>query len=299
MQRITPNIWSAGTAQEQGEFYARAIPLTTTSVMSRYPTDGLPEFQQSLAGQPLTVDIVVDGYTITMINAGDEYRPNPTMSFILTFDAARFGGDDGARTALQNTWDALVDGAEILLPVDEYPFSARYGWLRDRYDVSWQVMLTNPEGEPRSFVMPQLMFCGPAQNRAREAIDYYTSLFGDSSVDFVAPYPQATGPAASGAVMFSVFRLNGQFFSAMDSGVEQPYTFDPGMSLAVDCDDQTEIDRLWDALSSVPEAEACGWCTDRFGLSWQIVPTDIVALLARPDAHAHMMQMRKLVIADF
>ena len=85
----------------------------------------------------------------------------------------------------------------------------------------------------------------------------------------------------------------------MDSGVEQPFTFSPGVSLSVQCADQAEIDRLWDALSAVPEAEQCGWLVDRAGVSWQIVPANMAELMAKPDAFAHMMPMKKLIIADF
>jgi predicted 3-demethylubiquinone-9 3-methyltransferase (glyoxalase superfamily) len=85
----------------------------------------------------------------------------------------------------------------------------------------------------------------------------------------------------------------------MDSGVEQQFEFGCGVSLEVQCTDQAEIDRLWEALSAVPEAEQCGWLADRFGVSWQIVPADMAELMQRPDAYEHMMGMKKLVIADF
>ena len=99
--------------------------------------------------------------------------------------------------------------------------------------------------------------------------------------------------------MYADFQLAGQWYVAMDNGAEQEFGFDCGVSLEDDCADQAEIDRYWDAMSAVPEAEQCGWLADKFGVSWQIVPANMGELMARPDGYEHMMQMKKLVIADF
>lgn len=111
------------------------------------------------------------------------------------------------------------------------------------------------------------------------------------------------GPAPAGAVMFSDFQLEGQWFTAMDSAGEQDSSFTCGVSLEVCCADQAEIDRLWAALwaalSAVPEAEQCGWLADRFGLSWQIVPENMGELMQRPSSYQRMLGMKKLVIANF
>jgi predicted 3-demethylubiquinone-9 3-methyltransferase (glyoxalase superfamily) len=115
----------------------------------------------------------------------------------------------------------------------------------------------------------------------------------------VAEYPEPTGPARAGGVMFSDFTLGNEWIAAMDSGVEQDFSFTEGVSLSVACADQEEIDRLWNALSSVPEAEQCGWCKDRFGVSWQIVPANMDELMQRPGAYQKMMDMKKIEIAGF
>ena len=99
--------------------------------------------------------------------------------------------------------------------------------------------------------------------------------------------------------MFADFMLEGQWFAAMDSGVEQNCTFNEAISLAVTCRDQAEIDYFWKKLSSVPEAEICGWCKDKHGLSWQIIPENMGELMKKPGAYAKLMQMKKLVMADF
>lgn len=298
-QKIVPNIWFQGDADEAGEFYASALPRTTTSVSARYP-DELPDWQREFAGKTLTVDVSIDGYLITLINAGTEFSPTPSISFMLNFDPLLFEGDASlARAQLDQTWGRLAEGGSVLMPLDEYPFSKRYGWVQDRYGATWQLVLTDPAGDPRPFVMPSLLFGGAAQNRAKEAIDFYTELFDDTAVGIVAEYPQPTGPAEAGSVMFSDFQLAGQWFAAMDSGAEQAGSFTSGVSLEVRCADQAEIDRMWEALSAVPEAEQCGWLVDRFGVSWQIVPENMGELMARPGAYERMLEMKKLVIADF
>ena len=165
-------------------------------------------------------------------------------------------------------------------------------------------MLTDPAGDPRPFILPALMFGGPAQNRAAEAVDHYLAAFsggsfGTCALGNRALYTEAFGPVVPGSVQFSDFRIGDQWFVAMDAGMEQDFTFDCGVSLLVHCKDQAEIDRLWERLSAVPEAEQCGWLADRFGVSWQIVPENMEELMQRPHAFEHMLEMKKLVIADF
>ena len=298
MQKIIPNIWCDHNAAEMAAFYTEAFPGATADVTARYPAEGLPGFQSEFAGAELAIEVEVDGYRLTLINAGPEFRPNSTVSVMVNFDPLLFGGDaDAARRGLDDLWAKLSDGGRTMMELAEYPFSPRYGWLQDRFGVNWQLIFG--EGEPRPFLMPSLLFAGEAQNRAREAVDFYVDLFGRSGIGTVAEYPEQTGPAPAGAIMYSDFQLEGQWFTAADSGEEMGETFTPGVSLEVRCRDQAEIDRLWNALSAVPEAEQCGWLVDRFGLSWQIVPENMGELMRRPGAYARMLDMHKLVISDF
>ncbi|MGW9627165.1 VOC family protein [Microbacterium sp. NPDC055521] len=298
-QKIIPNLWFAGDAGDAGEFYSSTLPMTSANVAMRYP-DELPDFQKGLEGQPVVVDLDVAGFRITMINSDDTFRPTPSISFMLNFDPLLFDGDaDAARAELDRTWAALSDGGQALMPLGEYPFSPYYGWVQDRYGVSWQLMLTGPGGGARPFVMVQVMFSGDAQNQAREAVDFYLSLFDDTAFGTVAEYPEATGTAAAGSVMFGEFRIGEQWFSFTDSNVRHEFGFTPGVSLEIRCADQAEIDHFWDALSAVPDAEQCGWLVDRYGVSWQVVPENMGELLAKPGAYQRMPDMKKLVIADF
>ncbi len=302
-QRIIPNIWCTGNAEEVAEFYSNAFDDASYTIEARYATEGLPEFQQPLAGQPLSVSVLIDGYRLMLINAGDEFRPNPSISFMLNFDPLRFGGsEDAARMAQEQLWTKLADGGKALMPLGEYPFSRNYGWIEDRFGVSWQLILTDPEGEPRPFVIPALMFDGPAQDRAAEAADTYTALFADSpggsEIGKRQAYGQPSGKASAEALAFGEFRLGEQWFVANDNGSGVDHGFTNGVSLEVLCPDQEEIDRVADALSTDPESEICGWLVDRFGVSWQVTPENMGELLAHPGAMDRMMQMKRIIIAD-
>ncbi|UTX52207.1 VOC family protein [Leucobacter aridicollis] len=306
-QQIVPNIWCNRTAEEAGAFYATAFETTgfqaSSAVTARYPAEGLLDFQRDLAGEALVVDLLIAGTQLALVNAGPEFSPNPSISFMVNFDPLFFGGDvDAARRGLDTLWAKLSDGGTTMMPVDEYPFAARYGWVQDRYGVSWQLMLTRAEGEPRPLIIPALMFDGPAQNRAAEAAAHYVSLFaglpGGSEVGAQWPYGAPTGNATAEALAFGEFRIGDQWFMGSDNGSGVDHGFTAGVSLQVNCADQAVIDALWEGLSAVPEAEQCGWLVDKFGVSWQIVPANLGELMEREGAYERLMQMKKIVIAE-
>jgi len=134
--------------------------------------------------------------------------------------------------------------------------------------------------------------------QAEEAAEYYTSVFPDSSILEVARYG-AAGPGPIGSVMTVSFSLDGIEFVALNGGPEH-CDFNLGVSFVVDCKSQDEVDYYWSALTDGGEEGACGWLKDRFGLSWQIVPEGLPALLGDPDpdrserAMRAMMNMKKL-----
>ncbi|MDN5275381.1 MAG: yteG [Candidatus Saccharibacteria bacterium] len=145
-------------------------------------------------------------------------------------------------------------------------------------------------------ITPNLWFDGNAE----EAVNYYASVFPDSEIIATAHYP-SEGLAdfqrdMAGKILTIDFSLGGQRFTAINAGPE--FKFTEAVSFVVTCEDQAEIDYYWSKLSALPEAEQCGWCKDQYGLSWQVVPSGMEEMLQRPDAFAHMMQMKKIIIAD-
>lgn len=299
MQKIIPNLWFNKTAKEAAEFYISVFPNSRIVSTTHYPAsaeEGLADFQLDFAGKELTVEFEIEGQHFVNINAGPEFSPNPSVSFMVNFDPSR---DEQARQHLDELWEKLLEGGEALMPLDEYPFSKRYGWVKDRYGITWQLILTDPNGDPRPFIVPSLLFAGKNVNRAEEAINFYTSIFNNAKVGLLARYNEPAGPAKAGSLMYGDFMLEGEWLAAMDSSEEQDFIFNEAISVQVNCKDQAEIDYLWEKLSTVPESEQCGWCKDQFGLSWQIVPRNMEELMAKPDAFKKLMQMHKIVIADF
>jgi predicted 3-demethylubiquinone-9 3-methyltransferase (glyoxalase superfamily) len=151
-------------------------------------------------------------------------------------------------------------------------------------------------------ITPNLWF----DHNAKEAVDFYVSVFKDGKLGTISYYPRE-GLAdfqqdMAGKELTVNFELGGQQFVAINA--DSMFKFNESVSFSVACADQAEIDYFWERLSAVPESEQCGWCKDNYGLSWQIVPADMDALMNGPDgsqnpkAFAAMMQMKKIVIDD-
>ncbi|HYF65940.1 MAG TPA: VOC family protein [Herpetosiphonaceae bacterium] len=274
--RIVPHLWFDKEAKEAAEFYAALFPdSAVTDVTTLRDTPG---------GDSDVVSFRLWGQPFKAISAGPLFTFNPSVSFILNFDPLLFGQsaapEQAAREKLDAVWEALSDGGAALMPLGEYPFSPRYGWVQDKYGLSWQLMLTNPEGDPRPPIMPSLMFVGENCGRAEEALNVYRSVFKNSQAGSLVRYPAGPGPDKEGTVMFADVRLENEWFALMDSAHEHRFAFNEAISFMVLCDTQADIDAYWERLSAVPEAEQCGWLKDEFGLSWQIVPANLDALMS-------------------
>jgi len=138
------------------------------------------------------------------ISAGPFFKFNPSVSFIVNFDPSR---DKDARERLNEVWNKLAEDGTVLMPLDKYPFSERYGWIQDKYGLSWQLILTNPEGEERPTIVPVLLFVGDKCGKAEEAGNFYLSLFKNTKQGVIARYPNGMEPDKEGTIMFSDFML--------------------------------------------------------------------------------------------
>lgn len=149
-------------------------------------------------------------------------------------------------------------------------------------------------------ITPNLWFDG----NAKEAVDFYVSVFPESKIISTLNYPNSVEEGLAdfqlglaGKVLTVEFELSGNRFVAINAGPE--FKFNESVSFSIPCEDQAEIDYYWEKLSKVPESEQCGWCKDQYGLSWQVVPKNMEELMKRPNAFANMMQMHKIIIEDF
>lgn len=292
MQKITPHLWFDKEARQAAEFYVSLFPdseVTHVSTIHDTPSGDCDIFAFKVWGQ-----------SFMGISAGPEFKFNPAISFMVNFDPSQ---DPEAKSRIDQIWEQLIEGGEALMPIDKYPFSERYGWVKDKYGVSWQLILTNPAGEPRPPIIPSMMFVGENCGKAEEAADFYMSVFKDSKRGTTARYGAHQAPDKEGTIMFSEFQLAGQWFTAMDSAHKHHFQFNEAISLLVHCETQAEIDSYWKKLSAVPEAEQCGWLKDKYGVSWQISPTAMEEMMSKgtPEQIQRVtrafMQMKKFDIA--
>jgi predicted 3-demethylubiquinone-9 3-methyltransferase (glyoxalase superfamily) len=146
-------------------------------------------------------------------------------------------------------------------------------------------------------ITPNLWFDG----NAKEAAEFYISVFPDGKIVDTSYYPEEGlldfQKNFAGKELTVDFEIHGQRFTAINAGPE--FKFNEAVSFSISCKDQDEIDYYWENLSAIPEVEQCGWCKDRYGLSWQVVPENMAELMQRPGAFSRMLEMKKIVIAEF
>jgi len=289
-QMIIPHLWYDTQAKEAADFYVSTFGRN--SMLKEVNTiDDTP------SGSAEMVSFDIWGYAFSAISAGPLFKFNPSISFMVNFDPSQ---DADARQRIDDVWGRLSEGGKALMPLDSYPFSERFGWIEDKYGLSWQLIYTNPEGEDRPLIIPALMFVGDVCGQAEEATDFYLSVFKDARRGAIARYPAGMEPEKEGTIMFTDFNLRGQWFAAMDSAQQHDFAFNEAVSLMVNCNDQEEIDYYWNKLSAVPEAEQCGWIKDKYGVSWQIIPANLDELMGKnPEKTTPvLLAMKKIVIAD-
>lgn len=273
MYKITPHLWFDTQAKEAAEFY--------TSVFSDSKVRSVKTIHDTPSGDCDIVSFELCGMPFMAISAGPYFKINPSISFIVNFDPAKAAD---ANENIDAVWEKLSEGGKVLMSIDKYPWSERYGWIQDKYGVSWQLMLTNPDGEERPAIVPTLLFVGDKYGKSEAAMDFYLSIFKeDSRAGNLMRYGAGQEPNKEGTVMFSDFKLLGTWFAAMDGGGEHNFAFNEAISFIVKCDTQEEIDYYWGKLSAVPESEQCGWLKDKFGVSWQITPTVMDEMMASDD----------------
>lgn len=268
MQKIVPHLWFDKEAKEAAEFYVSAFKDSKiTNITTLHDTPG---------GDADIVSFDLSGFSFMAISAGPTFKVNPSISFMLNFDPSK----GRTKEDLDALWAILSEGGKALMPLQEYPFSKHYGWIEDKYGVSWQLMLTDPEGEDRPFIIPSLLFTGEVAGKAEAAGNYYIETFKNSKRGTLARYPAGMEPDKEGTIMFSDMMLEGVWITAMDSAHPHQFGFTEGVSLVVQCESQEEIDYYWEKLSAVPEAEQCGWLKDSWGVSWQISSTRMDEMLS-------------------
>ena len=266
MQNIVPHLWFDTQAKEAADFYVSTfgnLSAGASAQAGNSKIESIATLHDTPSGDVDSVTFELLGHSFMAISAGPMFTINPSVSFFVQIEPAE---------EINRIWNELAEGGEVMMPLDKYPWSERYGWLQDRFGPTWQISLGNKKDTGGQSITPCLMFTGDVYGQAEEAINHYTDIFPNSGVDGILRFGSDEAPDEERNVKHAQFRIENQTFMIIESAHDHQFGFNEAISLMVNCDSQKEIDKCWDKLSAVPEAEQCGWIKDKFGVSWQIVP---------------------------
>ncbi|MHC6199304.1 VOC family protein [Elizabethkingia miricola] len=273
---IFPCLWCNGDAKESAEFYCQVFGGKIT------------------VDTPVVINIELFGQKLMLLNAGPQFEKNPSISFLINC---------ASEEDVQHYWDLLSEGGMALMELDSYPWSKKYGWIKDKYGTNWQLYFGEMQ-EQR--LVPTLMFMHQNNGKAMEAMEFYTSTFPNSKIEGVLKYKDGGENGENPEnVQHAQFVINNYMLSCMDSSFDHKFDFNEGISLVMMTNDQKETDHLWNTLISGGGRESmCGWLKDRYGVSWQIVPKRLIELMNDTDPAKSqkvvqaMLKMQKIIIAD-
>ena len=292
MQKISPFLWFDNNAEDAAKFYNSVFKNSKLGSITKY-SDASAKASGMQPGSVMTASFEIEGYNFTAINGGPAFKINPSISFFIHSKDEK---------EIDDLWNKFSDGGKVLMELNKYDWSKKYGWVEDKFGVSWQLMLMENDFEQK--IVPSFLFTGEVYGKAHEAINYYTSVFRKAKEDSVYKYGPDFPPNDPEALMYADFTLEGNKFAAMDGGGEHNFQFNEAVSFVVNCEDQKEIDHYWNKLSEGgdPKAQMCGWLKDKFGVSWQIVPSVLSKLLSDGKKSQKVMEtvlrMKKLDIAE-
>lgn len=255
IHKIMTHLWFDKEAGAAGEFYLKVFK--NSRLLSRRTIPGTP------SGDVDSLTLEVENLNLMLLSAGPYFKINPSISFMISCKS---------KEEVKYYWDSFIDGGEVMMPLDKYDFSEYYGWVQDKFGVSWQIMDVGNQ-EIESKIRPAIMFVGDNAGKAEEALNFYVSIFRNSEIKTISRYGESFPPNTPEMINFAEFILEGQSFSIMDSAFQHEFLLNEAISFIINCEDQDEIDYYWEKLSAVPEAEQCGWIKDKYGLSWQITPS--------------------------
>ncbi len=293
-QKIKPNLWFDRQAEEAAHFYSSVFKNSTVGRITRAGRAG-PETTGLKEGTVMTVEFEVYGHQFVGINGGPIFKFTPAVSFLVACDSPE---------EVDVYWGKLSAGGSPLMELGKYPFSEQYGWIQDKYGVSWQVMFMG-DRKIEQKITPTLMFVREQWGKAETAVNFYTSIFKNSKIGGVMRYSKGEAPEKEGTIRYEAFILENQAFAAMDSGQKHEFGFNEAISLMVECKTQKEIDYYWDNLTGSGGQEGvCGWLKDKFNVSWQITPTILGEMLGDPDKEKvarvtqSFLKMKKMNVAE-
>ncbi|MBT1706389.1 VOC family protein [Chryseosolibacter indicus] len=270
---ISNGLWFDSQAEEAAKFYTSVFAGSKIGNIVRYGKEGF-EIHGRPEGSVMVVEFELAGEKFVAINGGPLFTFNQSISYFVVCESLE---------ETDKTWNTLLENGKVLMPYQKYDWSEKYGWLTDRYGLSWQISYGKISDVGQK-ITPSLLFVQQQYGHAEEAIKFYTSIFKDSKVDGIMKHP-AGGSEREGAVAHAQFSLAGQKFMIMESGMkEHEFNFNEAISIIINCQNQKEIDYYWDKFTAEGGQEvACGWLKDKFGVSWQVDSVELAAMLKDSD----------------
>ena len=271
---LYPCLWFDGQIKEATQFYCSLFPNS-----------------KIVAENNIITKFEIEGTTVKLLNGGAIFKKNPSISFYVKCETLE---------EINTLWNSLSDGGKVMMALNKYPWAEQYGWVEDKYGMTWQLSIKKRmEGEQK--IILSFLFTNDVFGKADEAIKHYASIFTDSKIMYTDYYKPEEAPF-SGKLKFGSFQLNNQQLAAMDGPGNHQFQFNEGLSFIVECNGQEEVDYFWDKLSEGGHEGQCGWLKDKFGVSWQIIPNELNKLMSDPataeKARAAFMKMRKFIIKD-
>ncbi len=281
MQNINPCLWFDNQAEEAVKFYASLFKNSQIGKTAYYGESG-SEASGQKKGSVMTIEFELEGQKILGLNGGSYFKFTPALSFFVWCDTEE---------EIDKLWQGLSKQGQVRMELDQYPWAKKYGWTADQYGVEWQVILASNAQK----IAPAFLFVDKLFGKGEEAIRFYMSLFKESKIEMMKR------DDTTQSIMHCVFSLAGKNIVLMEGTGSHGYTFSPAFSFVVNCETQDEVDYYWDKLSQGGSTEQCGWLQDKYGVSWQIVPTLLGKLVSDPDtakAEKVMKAMLKMTKLD-
>ncbi|WP_395062878.1 VOC family protein [Flavobacterium sp.] len=270
MQKITPFLWYDGKAEEAALFY--------TSIFKNSCLENV---------NPMMTNFQLNGLHFSALNGGSLYKFSNAISLFVTCNS---------KEEIDYLWEKFSESGTVVMNLGSYPWNEKYGWIKDKYGLSWQLFLGDKEQE----ITPSLLFVNQQFGNAEAAINLYTSIFDGSKIISLSKYGDTT-PEYKNNIIQAEFKLENQTFKAMESHANHDFQFNEAFSFVINCEDQKEVDFYWDKLTQDGGKESqCAWLKDKFGVSWQVVPKLLITLLNDKDREKSnrvmnaMLQMKKI-----
>ncbi len=292
MQKITPFLWYDNNAEEAVNFYKSLFDNSSIIDITRYN-----ELSAVASGQKpetaMTIAFKLEGQNFTALSGGPHFKLNQSISFFVYCES---------EAKIDMIYKKLSEGGFVMMPLDKYDWSPKYAWVIDKFGLSWQLDVEKINSPQK--IVPAILFVNDKVLKVKEAANYYSTVFPDSKIIMEWPYDKSAG-LPDGTLLFAQFKLADNLFNAMSGMGEHKFDFNEAFSFVVNCKDQEEVDYYWNKLTSDGGMESqCSWLKDKFGISWQIVPTRLIELLGDADpvksqkVMTAMLKMKKIIISD-